>query len=155
MSTLIEHRGVVRLVADGKAVVAMETGGCSSCGHGASCGIGKLASGRPATLLTVAAVEGVRPGDVVSVGLAQDRLTRAALLGYLFPVLAMLAGAWSGTLLAGSDSGTALGALGGFIGALLLSRLAIRHLPGLTPTPCLVTRPAPAPLSPTEFHHEH
>lgn len=44
----IEHRGVVQRVEGGLAIVAMETAGCASCGQGGSCGIGKMAVGRPA-----------------------------------------------------------------------------------------------------------
>lgn len=155
MSALLEHRGVVQRVADGKAVIAMETSGCSSCGHGSSCGVGKMAAGRPATLLTLPTSEELRPGDVVAVVLPQSRLTTSALLGYLFPALAMLIGAGLGTSLDGSDGGTAIGAMLGFLIAIVLARLAISLLPGLMPAPQLLARPQPARISPKEFHHEH
>lgn len=155
MSALLEHRGVVQRVADGKAVIAMETSGCSSCGHGGSCGIGKMAAGRPATLLTLPTSEALRPGDVVAIVLPQNRLTTSALLGYLFPAVAMLVGAGLGTSFNGSDGGTAIGAMLGFFVAIVLARLAIGLLPGLMPAPQLVARPQPARISPKEFHHEH
>ena len=50
-SNMIEHRGVVQRVEAGKAIVAMETAGCKSCGQGSSCGIGKMASSDGATAL--------------------------------------------------------------------------------------------------------
>ncbi len=155
MSTLLEHRGVVQRVADGKAVIAMETSGCSSCGHGGSCGVGKMAAGRPATLLTLPTSEELRPGDVVAVVLPQGRLTTSALLGYLFPALAMLIGAGLGSSLDGSDGGTAIGAMIGFLIAIVLARLVIGLMPGLMPAPQLLARPQPARISPKEFHHEH
>lgn len=155
MSALLEHRGVVQRVADGKAVIAMETSGCSSCGHGGSCGIGKMAAGRPATLLTLPTSEELRPGDVVAVVLPQSRLTTSALLGYLFPALAMLIGAGLGTSFDGGDGGTAIGAMLGFLIAIVLARLVIGLLPGLMPAPQLLARPQPARISPKEFHHEH
>ncbi|WP_374327175.1 SoxR reducing system RseC family protein [Azonexus sp.] len=155
MSALLEHRGVVQRVADGKAVIAMETSGCSSCGHGGSCGVGKMAAGRPATLLTLPTSEELRPGDVVAIVLPQSRLTTSALLGYLFPALAMLIGAGLGTSFDGSDGGTAIGAMLGFLIAIVVARLVIGLLPGLMPAPQLLARPQPARISPKEFHHEH
>lgn len=146
---MIEHRGIVQRVEGGKAVVAMETGGCSSCGQGSSCGIGKMASGRPATLLTLPVSGDIKAGDVVMIGLPQSSLTVSAMLGYFFPVFAMLFGAWLGSLLEGSDGATALGASIGFLGALAIARLIIGLIPGLMPAPQLIT------AFPLEKHHEH
>ena len=152
---MIEHRGVVQRVEDGKAIVVMETSGCSSCGHGSSCGIGKMANGRPATLLTLPAGPGLKAGDLVSVALPESRLTMSALLGYLFPAFAMLVGAWLGATLDGSDGATALGAIAGFLGALAMARLALGLIPGLMPTPELISLSGHSNVSQQEFHHEH
>ncbi len=152
---MVEHRGVIRRIEGGKAVVVMETGGCSSCGHGSSCGIGKMASGRPATLLTLPAGPEFQPGDLVSIALSESRLTLSALMGYLFPAFAMLLGAWLGATLDGSDGATALGAVAGFLGALAISRLAFGLLPGLMPIPRLVSLSGHSNVSSQEFHHEH
>jgi sigma-E factor negative regulatory protein RseC len=139
MSTgMIEHRGIVQRVEGGQAVVAMETAGCSSCGQGSSCGIGKMASGRPATLLTLPVSGDIKAGDMVMIALPTSRLTLSALLGYLFPAFAMIFGAWFGSLLDGSDGATALGAIAGFLGALAIARIAIGLVPGLMPAPQLV-----------------
>lgn len=146
---MIEHRGIVQRVEDGQAIVAMETAGCSSCGQGSSCGIGKMASGRPATLLTLPVSGDIKAGDLVSIGLPESRLTLSALLGYLFPAFAMLFGAWFGSVLDGSDGATALGAIVGFLGALAIARLVIGLIPGLLPAPQLIT------ASPLEKNHEH
>lgn len=135
---LIEHRGIVQRVEDGKALVAMETAGCASCGQGGSCGVGKMAAGRPATLLTLPVGPEVRAGDLVAIGLPQSRLTVSALLGYLFPAFAMLVGAAFGAGIDGSDGATALGAMAGFIGALAVARVAIGLMPGLMPAPRLI-----------------
>ena len=75
---MIEHRGVVQRIEGSKAIVVMETGGCSSCGQGASCGIGKMASGRPATLLTLPVGGDIKAGDMVMIGLPASRLTFSA-----------------------------------------------------------------------------
>jgi sigma-E factor negative regulatory protein RseC len=146
---LIEHRGVVQRVEAGQAIVAMETAGCASCGQGSSCGIGKMASGRPATLLTLPVSGDIKAGDLVSIGLPENRLTLSALLGYLFPAFAMIFGAWFGSVLDGSDGATAFGAIVGFLGALAIARLVIGLIPGLLPAPQLIT------ASPLEKHHEY
>jgi len=145
----IEHRGIVQSIDNGQAIVAMETAGCGCCSQSGSCGIGQMASGRPATLLTLP-ISGndLRAGDQVTIALPQSRLTVSALLGYLFPAFAMLLGAWLGATLDGSDGATALGAIGGFLGALAIARLAIGLLPGLLPAPQLL------PVSHLENHHE-
>ena len=153
-SQMIEHRGIVQRVADGKAIVAMETAGCSSCGQGSSCGIGKMASGRPATLLTLPVGGDIKAGDMVMIGLPASRLTFSALLGYLFPAFAMIFGAWLGSLSDGSDGATALGAMAGFLGALAIARIAIGLVPGLMPAPQLITTSPHSNLSQQEFHHE-
>ena len=137
-SNMIEHRGVVQRVEAGKAIVAMETAGCKSCGQGSSCGIGKMASGRPATLLTLPVSGDIKAGDFVMIALPASRLTLSALLGYLFPAFAMIFGAWLGSLLDGSDGATALGAIAGFLGALAVARIAIGLVPGLMPAPQLI-----------------
>jgi sigma-E factor negative regulatory protein RseC len=147
---MIEHRGIVQRVDGGKAIVAMETAGCSSCGQGSSCGIGKMASGRPATLLTLPVSGDIRAGDVVSIALPESKLSLSALLGYLFPAFAMLFGAWLGAALDGSDGATALGAIAGFLGALAIARVAIGLVPGLMPAPQLIPIANDSPAFPKE-----
>ena len=136
---MIEHRGVVHRVDGNKAIVAMETAGCSSCGQGSSCGIGKMASGRPATMLTIPVSGDDKAGDFVLIGLPESKLTLSALLGYLFPAFAMLLGAWLGSSIEeGSDAATALGAIAGFIAALVIARIVIGLVPNLMPVPQLI-----------------
>lgn len=135
---VLEHAGVVQRIDAGKAVVAIATGGCSSCGHLGGCGIGKLASGRSATLLTLPASAGMKPGDAVAIALPQAHLTNAALAGYLSPAVAMLAGAGLGAHLGGSDAMAAVGALLGFVVALAAACVAVRHFPALSTDPRLV-----------------
>lgn len=150
MSGMIEHRGIVQRVDGQTAIVAMETGGCSSCGQGSRCGIGKMASGRPATLLTLPVSGDIRAGDIVSIALPESKLSLSALLGYLFPAFAMLLGAWLGATLEGTDGATALGAIAGFLGALAIARVAIGLVPGLLPAPQLITISNDSPAFPKE-----
>lgn len=147
---MIEHRGIVQRVEGGKAIVAMETAGCSSCGQGSSCGIGKMASGRPATLLTLPVSGDIRAGDIVSIALPESKLSISALLGYLFPAFAMIFGAWLGAALDGSDGATALGAIAGFLGALAVARIVIGLVPGLMPAPQLIPISNDSPAFPKE-----
>lgn len=151
---MIEHRGIVQRIEGGKAIVVMETTGCSSCAQGGSCGIGKMASGRAATVLALPASPDIKAGDMVYIGLPESRLTLAAVLGYLFPAFAMLLGAWSGAAMDSSDGATALGAMGGFIGALIIARIVIGLIPNLLPAPQLVPLSRHSTLSQQEFHHE-
>ncbi len=148
---MIEHRGVVQRIDGSKAVVAMETAGCSSCGQGSSCGIGKMASGRPATLLTIPVSGDIKAGDFVLIGLPESKLTLSALLGYLFPAFAMLLGAGLGsTIEDGSDAATALGAIAGFVAALVIARVVIGLVPNLMPVPQLIPVSKQSPTFPQE-----
>lgn len=109
MGANVEHQGIVRRVSGGEAVIAVETGGCSGCGHLSGCGVGQLAGRRKETLITLTADVGLSPGDRVSLSLATGRLGRGAFIGYFLPALAMVAGAAAGGATIGSDAGTALG----------------------------------------------
>lgn len=152
MEKLIHHPGSVRRIVAGQALVAVAASGCASCGHGAACGIGKLAGGRAETLLALPATPGLRAGDAVQVELREAQLTRAALVGYLLPVLLIVAGALLGQALgeklgAGGtvDGIAALGAVAGLALGLLLTRL---HRP-----PTLRLVPEPPSVSALEKSH--
>lgn len=149
-----EHRGVVQRVENGLALVAMETAGCSACEQGRACGVGKMAAGRSATLLTIPVSGDIRAGDFVLIALPESELTLSALLGYLFPAFAMLFGAWLGACLEGSDGATALGAIIGFLGALAVARIAIGLVPGLMPTPQLLPISNQSTAFPKEHYHD-
>jgi sigma-E factor negative regulatory protein RseC len=153
-ANLIEHRGIVQRVDDGLAIVAMETSGCGSCGQGSSCGIGKMAAGRPATLLTLPVSGDIKAGDQVSIALPESKLTLSAVLGYLFPAFAMIFGAWLGAALEGSDGATALGAMIGFLGALAIARIVIGLIPGLLPAPRLIPISHQSTPFPKEQYHD-
>lgn len=155
---LVEHRGVIRRIQDGRAVVAMDTGGCRSCGHGASCGIGKIAGDRPATLLSLQSSPGLKVGDIVAVTLSERRLNRSALFGYLMPAVGMLVGAWVGQALVGSDGASAAGACLGLCGALFVGRLGFERLPDLSAEPRMTPvagQPLNSSMLSTESRHDH
>jgi nitrogen fixation protein NifX len=96
--------------------------------------------------------QGGRSGQHCAAGKQADL---SALLGYLFPAIAMLIGAWLGAAFNGSDQATALGAVLGFIGALAIARLVIGLMPGLMPVPQLIPLSSQTQVSQQEFHHEH
>lgn len=150
----IEHRAVVQQVEDGNALLALALSGCASCGASGGCGVGRMAGGRDALLLSMPVGEHIRAGDVLIVALPESRLTGAALTGYLMPLLAMLFGAGCGSLLGGSDAATALGAVFGFLGALAVGRLLAGRLPGLLPTPRLVRLASHSGFPLEELQHE-
>jgi len=151
---MIEHRGIVQRIEDGQALVAMETAGCSVCGQGRACGVGKMAAGRPATLLTIPVSGDIQVGDFVLIGLPESKLTLSALLGYLFPAFAMLVGAWLGASQEGSDGGTALGAIVGFLGALVVARVVIGLVSGLVAAPQLIPIQHQSTAFPKEHYHD-
>lgn len=145
---MIEHWGMVQRINDGVATVVVETTACAVCGHGSHCTICRIAGGRQAALLTLPAAHGLKAGDFVNVGLPESRLSLAAMLGYLFPALAVAVGAAIGLAAGGTDSATALGAAAGFLGSLVVARIAITFTPGLSPRPQLIPHsPLSAPFS--------
>ncbi|MEW5890262.1 MAG: SoxR reducing system RseC family protein [Pseudomonadota bacterium] len=154
MDGLISRPGRVRRIVAGQALVAVVAGGCSSCKHAAGCGIGRLAGERGETLLALPALPGLAVGDAVNVELREAQLTRAALFGYLLPVLLIVAGALLGQSV-GEKVGTgntveglaALGALVGLALGLLLTRL---YRP---PSPRLVSTAASLSIFPLEKPH--
>lgn len=150
-------QGTILALHDGKATVRVDTGGCNGCGHGSSCSVGRIASGR-VTRLELDAPPGLRVGERVSLAPPATGLPLMAALGYLLPAFALVLGAGLGLSLSGSDGGTALGALAGFLLALVLVRLLSALRPGLMPVPRiepLSTRSISiVPLSYTEPHHE-
>ena len=147
----LAHRGVVQAIDGDHALVAVDTGGCSSCGHGSSCGVGQLAAGRAATVLRVPAQVGLRAGDTVTVSVPVRALALSAVLGYVLPALFLLLGAGVGSAV-GSDLTAVLGAFGGFFGAMAVGRLLIVLIPGLRATPQLDS--TVSPIFSEEFHHD-
>ena len=162
---MVEHRGVIRRIEAGQAIVVMETAGCASCHQGSACGVGKMAAGRPATQLSIPVAEPLacqlKPGDYVVLGLPESRLSLSALLGYLFPAFAMLFGAGLATEISPHDGATALGAIVGFLSALLIARGVLHFLPHWMPAPQLLDFSTPVGMEGRvmdsyvkEFHHE-
>ena len=144
MGTMIEHWGMVRRIDGDRATIVVETTSCPVCGHGDHCGIGRAAAGGQAAELHLPATRGLKEGDFVTVGLPATGLSLAAMLGYLFPAFTTVLGALLGMHSGGGDASIALGAAAGFVGSLVIARIAIAFTPGLSPTPQILP---PSPIS--------
>lgn len=144
------HQGVVLAVDSGRARIAVDTGGCASCGHGGSCGIGRLAAARRRTVVEVAATGAWRPGTRVSLQLDEAQLALGAVLGYLLPALGLLAGALAGDALGGTDASVAAGAAAGAAVVLLALGRTGKRLPQAVARPLPIH---PISLTATENHH--
>jgi sigma-E factor negative regulatory protein RseC len=123
---MIAHAGRVRRIDGARALVAVATSGCSSCGHVSGCGIGKLAGQRRETLIALPTLPGLSAGDAVTLELDEAQVTRAALLGYLLPAVCLIAGALLGEKVGARETADVLAALGAVAGLVL--GLAITRL---------------------------
>lgn len=132
----LSHPGIVQAIEGREALVVVDTGGCSACGHGSSCGVGQVAKGLPATVLRVPATRRLRVGEHVTVSVPVRALTLQALLGYVWPAIGLMVGAGMGNA-TGSDTTAIVGAVGGFLGAMAVGRVALRVFPALRATPRL------------------
>ncbi|MDR1888609.1 MAG: SoxR reducing system RseC family protein [Zoogloeaceae bacterium] len=153
--------GTVLTIHDGKATVRLNApvSACGACAHGNSCGIGRLSTPGNASdktgakqnrgvQLNLDVPPGIHPGDQVNLLAPRTSLPALALLGYVFPALAMLLGAALGQSLYGSDGIAALFSLCTFLLALVLVQFVSARHSSL----CSLSL---APLSHTEFPHEH
>ena len=134
---MIEQRARVVGTEAGFALVeAAPSGGCGTCGVQGGCGVSKLGKLLPqrSRVLRVANELGARPGDEVTLGVAEDALLASALAAYLPPLAGLLAGALLGGAFGPEDMWPMLGAGGGLLLGLAASRLLsrrgqVRHAP--------------------------
>lgn len=124
---MMEARGRIVAVADGLAEVQVAAvSACGSCRSKSLCGsAGAAGDGR---VLRLAATAAMRPGDEVTLRMAAGAVVSGALLGYLMPALAVLAGAVAGAQLFGSDAAAAAGAGIGLALGLAALRLSSRTI---------------------------
>ncbi|MDR3351790.1 MAG: SoxR reducing system RseC family protein [Zoogloeaceae bacterium] len=166
--------GRVIAMREGKLTVRLEglpTGGCGGCVQAGACGIGRLAALRQPgashldVVLEAEEAPALRPGDAVRLGAPRAGLPLIALLGYVFPVFAMLPGAALGQFLHGDGALPTLFALAAFLLALFLIRRIVARWPGFfSPAVSLIeisSPSSPSSLSAFSFsdteqqHHEH
>ena len=127
----VERRGVVVGFQDGLAGVRMEVeAACASCGSRSACSTGKAGQ-----TVALELPKATRIGDTVSVTIPAASITRAALLGYLLPPLALLFGAYFAGFVRQGDGAAVIGAGLGFVAGLLTVRLIAGRFPGLAAAP--------------------
>lgn len=104
-----------------RAIIHGEQGGCGRCREAGGCGgahLGQLFCRSP-RIASASNPEHCKVGDRVRVCVDQGVIGRSAWHAYLVPLLAMLAGAFAGSLLAGEAGamvGTLLGLFSGWLG---------------------------------------
>lgn len=115
--------GTVVAIEGEHIIVAVAIDGCGGCSRQSACGT-------PATRRELRLrCSGTPPaiGSSVALAVEPERLLAAAALAYLWPILALLAGAFAGDLAAG-DLGAALGGLAGFVAGLAVLRRRERSI---------------------------
>lgn len=117
---VVESHGKVIAIVNGIAEIRAENsacGGCKRCGQGADANF--------RTFQHDAA--GLRVGQTITLSLRESSLVAGAGIAYLMPALTMIGGAIGGAALgepyAIADAAAALGATGGLIAGLALTRL--------------------------------
>jgi sigma-E factor negative regulatory protein RseC len=120
---LVTIRAVVRKLEGNNALVEVEQGGCGRCHEEGGCGgqhLTQMFCGGQKTWLARNDI-GAVVGDSVRVAIAQSSLRKTVNLVYGLPLLACIAGALGGMLIAG-NGGAVIGAAGG----LLISYIGLR-----------------------------
>lgn len=127
-----ERARVLDPFAGGAWVRTEAESGCARCASGKGCGsatLGRLLGDRLARV-EVASDLPLDPGAVVEIGIDERALTRAALVVYGIPLLALLTGAvigaWSGGAGARADVVAGVGGLAGLLGGLTVARRIAR-----------------------------
>lgn len=122
---MIDAPGTISAVDGDYAIVRMDETGCGRCHEQGGCGgnnIGQMFCSTPRTFRVLnpgkAAV-----GDSVRVTIADGAVRRSAVYAYVYPLLALFAGAIGGAALAG-EPGAIVGAFGSLLGAWFLLRRA-------------------------------
>ncbi len=119
----IVRRGEVISVVHDRALIRLEPApGCDACGNRGSCGSGDAKS----RLIEMATPANAQAGDIVTVNIPAASLSLAAMLGYLLPPLALLAGAIAAEQVYSSDLAAVIGAALGLCAGVLVARLASR-----------------------------
>ncbi|MEI6414452.1 MAG: SoxR reducing system RseC family protein [Pseudomonadota bacterium] len=146
---MIERIGHILAIQDGQATIRVERStGCTACGSRGTCGAGQAGS----TTLILPVAESARPGEVVTLSIAEASLLRNAILVYLLPALTTLLGAIS--LAGGGDLMAIGGAASGL--ALGLAILRLIHCGQSRPIPeiLLTSSPRASIGYPTEIFHD-
>jgi sigma-E factor negative regulatory protein RseC len=121
---MTDAKGTVVGIDGDYAIVRVEANsGCGRCHEPGGCGatnIGQMFCAAPKTF-RVRNSGGRALGDEVTIAIAEGSIRRSALIAYVMPLLALLAGALAGHVL-GGDVGAILGAVGGLVVAWIILR---------------------------------
>ena len=121
MNEAAERCGEVIRISHGLAQIRLEpNAGCAGCGSRHTCASGEASS----QVIELAMSGEIRTGERITIAMPAASLTLAALLGYLLPPVALLAGAIGANLAFGSDLAAALGAALGLFAGVLAARLS-------------------------------
>lgn len=116
--------GTVTAVDDEGATIRVDESGCGRCREPGGCGghnLAQLLCRAPRTF-RVPNPDRCAVGERVRVGVAEGSVASSALHAYAFPLLALLAGALGGSVLAGE-----VGAIGGSLAGLFVGWLGLRR----------------------------
>ena len=109
---------------------------CQSCGKDSACGMSVLGGlAGTAGFVRMDLKDGTaQSGDTVTLSCPQDGLLKAAVIAYAPPALGLVGGAVTAALNGGGDGVQALGALGGLVLGLMITRWAAAksRLPAMT-----------------------
>lgn len=137
MTALVERDGIVIGAHAGLARIRLEPApGCAGCGSRGTCASG---AGKP-QIVEIRLPEPAPPGARVTLTLPESSVAVAAVLGYLLPIVGLLLGAMSATLVFAGDLAAVIGAvcglLVGLLGVRLVSvRFSNRYMtPGICPS---------------------
>ena len=122
---MIDAPGVVTALDGDYAIVRMDETGCGRCHEAGGCGgqnIGKMFCSAPRTF-RVLNQEHSAVGDRVKVSIPEGVVKRSAALAYGLPLLALFAGSFGGSAIAG-EAGAMIGAVLGVLCAWLALRYA-------------------------------
>lgn len=122
---MIDAPGTITTLDGEYAIVRMDESGCGRCYERGGCGgdnIGKMFCTTPRTFRVLNPGRSVI-GDRVTVVIAGGAVGLSAALAYGVPLLALIVGALSGSVLAG-EAGAILGAISGLLSAWLGLRYA-------------------------------
>jgi positive regulator of sigma E activity len=150
MNAQLEREGVVvsAVAAGGRVRLRLQpSADCAGCSCRSACSADEAHE----QLVSVTLPNDAAPGERVRLQLPESALPLAALLGYLLPVVCLLAGAMFLRQVSDTDGAPVLGALGGLLaGQLLVHRVARLPLAGAlqvsachVPDPSLSTPPLP------------
>ncbi len=122
---MLEERGQVVAVEPGAVLVEVQRrSACGSCQARAACGQGLGQMLRQGSAHQVRALTDLQlaVGDVVTLGVSEDLLLHSALLVYLLPLVALLAGAGIGRWFGLAEGAGIMLAMAGFVASLLFLR---------------------------------